>query len=51
MIPMAWNAGDPSAAQVVQTLTRTFPCEMPEFAFDENDTCMVPNSDYIKAFD
>jgi hypothetical protein len=51
MIPMAWNEGDPSAAQVVQTLTWTFPCEMPEFAFDENDTCMIPNFDYIKAFD
>ncbi len=46
MIPMSFEPGKYAAADAAQTGSWTFPCEIPDGAYDENDTCMVSNSDY-----
>jgi hypothetical protein len=45
-IPMSFGPGKYAAADAAQTGTWTFPCEIPDGAYDENDTCMFSNSDY-----
>jgi hypothetical protein len=46
MIPMSFGPDKYAAADAAQTGTWTFPCQIPDGAYDENDTCMVSNSDY-----
>ena len=46
MIPMSFAPDKFAAADAAQTGRWTFPCELPDGAYDENDTCMVNNSDY-----
>jgi hypothetical protein len=46
MIPMSFGPGKYGASDATQTGAWTFPCEIEGGAFDENDTCIVNNSDY-----
>jgi hypothetical protein len=46
MIPMSFGPDKYAAADAAQTGTWTFPCQIPDGAYDENDTCMFSNSDY-----
>ena len=46
MIPMSFGPGKYGASDATQTGAWTFPCEIEGGAFDENNTCIVNNSDY-----
>jgi hypothetical protein len=50
MRPGSFTAGDQTAPDVAQTMTWTSPCELPDGAFDENDTCIVSNLDWFPAY-
>jgi hypothetical protein len=50
MRPGSFTAGDQTAPDVAQTMTWTSPCEIPDGAFDENDTCIVSNLDWFPAY-
>ena len=47
MTPNAFTDGDPTGPLAYQTMTWTYPCEIDGGAFDDNDTCIVPNADWF----
>jgi hypothetical protein len=47
MIPASITPGKTTAVDAFQTMTWTSPCGFEGGAFDENDTCIVPNEDYV----
>ncbi len=50
MRPASFTPGDQTAPDVAQTMSWTSPCEIADGAFDENDTCVVPNLDWFEAY-
>ena len=48
--PGSFTPGDQTAPDVAQTMTWTSPCQIPDGAFDENDTCIVSNLDWFEAY-
>ena len=48
--PASFTPGDQTAPDVAQTMTWTSPCEIPDGAFDENDTCVVSSLDWFEAY-
>ncbi len=47
MIPGSVAPGKTAVPDAFQTMTWTSPCAFEGGAFDENDTCVVPNGDYV----
>ncbi len=45
-VPMSFGPDKYSASDATQTLRWTSPCEIEGAAFDENDTCVVPDNNY-----
>ena len=45
-LPMSFGPGKYAAADVVQTSTWTSPCRIEGAAYDENDTCFVPDDNW-----
>lgn len=46
MFPSTFGPDKHSSGDSFQTMTWTYPCELPP-AFDEADTCVVPNNDFF----
>ena len=46
-LPWAFSGGDQTAPLTAQTLNWTFPCEIPDGAYDDANTCVVANFDWF----
>jgi hypothetical protein len=47
MVPGTLEPGKYSVVDAFQTMTWSYPCPFETGGFDENNTCVVPNADYV----